>query len=517
MLLCELLKEARDDFLVQQHGAAVAELANRQGIKLDGPGAIAKLREADPTPNGKYFQWIIKQYLSKLFRLEDTPRVREQLIQFGELARRNRLEQKDINKYTYRTLVDALDQAASPTPTNPPTAAPLVNTKGSVVLYQGPLGVLAVPLTKDASCVLGRGTSWCTARTDSDNMYDNYAPDGSLFVWIGSAKEKYQFHVPGVFHDHTTPSAEGETNFGWFMNQVLEIRSPGYLDNDGDSDSIQFMDRKDQPIEPEVLQKLRRHPVLSKMFDHFEKSLKEIGDLFLSMQYYNTMGMDVPDGALEGRSTAQTMVVQAAMAAADGEEVTLPIEQRRKLMVSPGYAAIYAIVAEKRWPRIERPLFLQRKGALSDVYDSYKDMFELTDYDMAGGEAATDAPPATASELWRKYEYSQKTPSAAELEVIMKSPEYASIWALEKMGRKRWPEAEKYIIQDIDRAAWYANAIKFRWPELEKAILKSNSVYAKALYASRFFGGKWPAAEASLKPDQKEKYHKDLKHFSRDR
>jgi hypothetical protein len=63
----------------------------------------------------------------------------------------------------------------------------------SKVLYNGPLGQLAVPETEEASCELGRGTKWCTA-AEKNNMFDQYSDKGPLYVWRDKNGEKYQFH-----------------------------------------------------------------------------------------------------------------------------------------------------------------------------------------------------------------------------------------------------------------------------------------------------------------------------------
>ncbi len=51
------------------------------------------------------------------------------------------------------------------------------------------------PHTYAASCSLGRGTSWCTASTETDSYFNSYYEDGDLFININKKTgEKYQFH-----------------------------------------------------------------------------------------------------------------------------------------------------------------------------------------------------------------------------------------------------------------------------------------------------------------------------------
>jgi hypothetical protein len=100
-------------------------------------------------------------------------------------------------------------------------------------LYNGPLGLLAIPKTEKASCELGSGTRWCTASSEN-NMFQYYSKDDPLYIWRDKNGEKYQFH--------------------W--------------------ESMQFMDRRDRPISDEQITYFRtKHPVLKKLFAAKEKEI----------------------------------------------------------------------------------------------------------------------------------------------------------------------------------------------------------------------------------------------------
>ena len=83
------------------------------------------------------------------------------------------------------------------------------------------------PNTRAAACELGRGTEWCTAATQSDNAFWQYAPMGPLYVIVTDKHGKYQFHF----------------------------------------DSGQFMDVHDVPLRDEAkLELVREYPQLTKVF-----------------------------------------------------------------------------------------------------------------------------------------------------------------------------------------------------------------------------------------------------------
>lgn len=147
----------------------------------------------------------------------------------------------------------------------------LASIPDTKVLYNGPLGQLVIPLTREASCALGKPTSWCTARDDSSNMFDTYNKQGPLYVWIGKDGKRYQFHF----------------------------------------ESAQCMDSKDRPIDEKTINYFRlQHPVLSKLFAKGERGIIDAGDLE-AINYY-------AEHTIKGRwPEAEPYIMQDAESAVD--------------------------------------------------------------------------------------------------------------------------------------------------------------------------------------------------------
>src|SRR5574337_960408 len=194
------------------------------------PGQTLKqIEDIDPTKNKQYVIWLLKQFIDKKFRLEDANRINELLINYIKLKNKLPLEQRDIGRFDLYKLDNLIDSYLDidlnkkqevPSGKNIP-----LNTK---VLYDGPLGLLAIPETQDASCALGSGTKWCTA-ANKDNKFNNYK--GPLYIWIDKNGEKYQFEF----------------------------------------NTMQFTDSKDQPIDEQLLKYfVNKNPVLSKLFKENE-------------------------------------------------------------------------------------------------------------------------------------------------------------------------------------------------------------------------------------------------------
>ena len=55
--------------------------------------------------------------------------------------------------------------------------------------------MIIVPHTEEASCYYGKGTQWCTAANNGNNMFEYYNDNGNLYININKlTHEKYQFH-----------------------------------------------------------------------------------------------------------------------------------------------------------------------------------------------------------------------------------------------------------------------------------------------------------------------------------
>lgn len=166
-------------------------------------------QHADPTTNKAHTQWIMGQYKAGAIRQEDHPRIHAALTNFKVHGKK--LEKRDINQYkSLSELEDAVEPHLGTASSNREEkritkheGADLIHDDNGVTVHQ--------IKTKEAAKLYGKGTKWCTAG-EHHNMYDYYAKNGPLHV-IQHEGRKYQFHV----------------------------------------ESGQFMDEKDNPVQPHQL------------------------------------------------------------------------------------------------------------------------------------------------------------------------------------------------------------------------------------------------------------------------
>jgi hypothetical protein len=313
MRIYELLLEYRRDVTQQKLAKELSSIADNENTTPED--VLEQVENMDPTKNKQFVLWLVKQLSKRQFRLEDAPRVTELLTNFISVKNRLPVEQRDIGRFDFYKLDDLIDKTMNveleqDTATSNGTF-PVV--PGSKVLYNGPLGQLAIPETEAASCELGRGTKWCTA-AEKDNMFDQYSQKGPLYVWRDKNGEKYQFH------------------FG----------------------TTQFMDSKDRPIDSDTIAYFRtRHPVLSKMFTRGEAKIISGGDSSAASSY--------ADAVIGGRwPEAEPTIMADAFAAAGYAHTVIGGRwpEAEKVIATDAYAAVnYAIFSlQDRWPAAEKTI-----------------------------------------------------------------------------------------------------------------------------------------------------------------
>lgn len=152
----------------------------------------------------KNLNWVAKQYGDMQFYYGDTYKVKEALEKFDKyknkkaLIDNQTLRSNDLNKYSYRILVQDLDQIDDSDITNLGTSTrKKAIEKGkdeAEIAYEDNDWIVIVPKTQAAAMYWGKNTKWCTAADSKNNMFNTYNKKGPLFIAINknNPKEKYQ-------------------------------------------------------------------------------------------------------------------------------------------------------------------------------------------------------------------------------------------------------------------------------------------------------------------------------------
>ena len=240
----ELLSDALTKPFKNKDGKPVkAQLTKNEFNALVATDPTTRLNDVDlnnAKPNdlskvkaGKYVQWLIKQYLKvpteiqpgengydrelaqvKATFIEDLYKVKEDLLKYEKFKGRLSQDMRDINKLTTDSLYDAVKDfdltLATTTKSERKTSSV---HPGAKLAHDGPTWkVIEIEnkgaIGKEAACFYGgnnKETRWCTSTPGTDQWFNRYIKDGSLYVVYkqndtdvspetGLPKERYQFH-----------------------------------------------------------------------------------------------------------------------------------------------------------------------------------------------------------------------------------------------------------------------------------------------------------------------------------
>ena len=129
------------------------------------------------------------------FMLEDADQIRTALTNFERMKPQLQPNERDIGRYkSFYRFEDFVDSKLDPE-LKAEIENEILNRSDVKVLYNGPMGTVAIPHSHEASCKLGSGTKWCTTER-SPSLYNHYSQQGDLMIYNEKpGNEKYQIHV----------------------------------------------------------------------------------------------------------------------------------------------------------------------------------------------------------------------------------------------------------------------------------------------------------------------------------
>lgn len=201
---------------------------------------LEDLKAVDPTRTMDYGRWIIQTWANGgINRWEDVlARVGPALVIYDKAKRKNKLSTEHKNIFNLKTLSD-LEDLAEQYVDAPVTGKDLAREESakakaeSKVIHVGSEVMVVQPLTEFASCYYGKSTRWCTAATQSGNMFNSYNSSGGLWIFIPKspkrAKEKYQLHRTNEFYvadenDNTFPFVDLILRFPHDTPEFLNVK-----------------------------------------------------------------------------------------------------------------------------------------------------------------------------------------------------------------------------------------------------------------------------------------------------
>lgn len=392
-----------------------------------------RLMEADPEKGLNCF-WLMKQYKNKEFSINDISSVYNTLSIFFE----NRISlpesKRSIELYSYKDLLNLNKRWSNTIDINTNVCINdeyVSNCDPNIkVIYDGKYGKLMVPLTMESSCKLGSGTKWCTAATESTNMFNKYSDKGPLYIWYDNiSKKKYQF------------SFDYESEYG--------IKG-------------QFKDSFNVDINQDLLNHFKyEHPILKQLFEQ-EKEKEKLKPEYL-YQYALFQNHRTPDA-------------------------------EPYIMKDPQYAFLYAKqIVKGRWREAEPYIFENRDYAIEYIKSlSSLDRKGLEPLILEYPYLSFLYAKEIIKGRWHQAEpYIMKDPESAVLYAInildgrwydaepyIMKDLYSAYLYTERVIKGRWYDAEPYIMKDPIYAFKYAiDILGSRWKEAEPYLMNNSEIY----------------------------------------
>ena len=270
---------------------------------------------------GKYFQWLIKNYLSqetdkKLF-MEDLYKVTEDLIKFDRFKDKIPEELRNIDKLTPKRLYDIVKdfslEKKKASKEEKQTAAQTYEYPGSEIVFKGSKWTVIKISDKgelgiNAACFFGgyhldtpKGeTRWCTS-SPGYSHFERYIKDGPLYIIIpndssgktgektGLPAERYQLHLSNK-HKQFMDSSDSPQKLDKFLDGPMKELKSFFTD---EIEKQKEIDEEIERIERE--ERMAREEKINKIFNSFKMIRVNNGDFHFEYKGNGKVYMKIID------------------------------------------------------------------------------------------------------------------------------------------------------------------------------------------------------------------------------
>jgi hypothetical protein len=174
--------------------------------------------------NRGYFMWLYRLINDGKLKDEDFYKVKEYLRLFNKFINRISNDKRDINQYKsihdLYIVVKDFESNEDDVSTSKTSEIKKIKREEIDRVYDDGDWLVLVPKTERASCLVGKGTQWCTAADKSNNMFDHYNSDGMLYVLISKYDDsKYQLHFES---NQLMDVNDREVSAAFFFDHIAE-------------------------------------------------------------------------------------------------------------------------------------------------------------------------------------------------------------------------------------------------------------------------------------------------------
>ena len=174
--------------------------------------------------NKGYFTWLYNMVKNNQLKSEDFYKVKEYLRLFDKFINKIPNELRDINKFkNLNDLYDVVKEfEGGEDEISTSKTSEIKDIKKNEVekVFEDGEWLIMIPKTERASCLIGKGTQWCTAADQSNNMFDHYNQYGPLYVMVDKYNEtKYQLHFES---EQLMDANDRAVSASYFFDHIVE-------------------------------------------------------------------------------------------------------------------------------------------------------------------------------------------------------------------------------------------------------------------------------------------------------
>lgn len=161
-----------------------------------------KIITSDPTTKvergfvGKYSKWLLDRYIKKELNIEDLYKAKEYLELFNKVMNRLPINKRDINKYKNLPELYKEIESYGNYKSKGERKEEILKGKNNIEkVYEDSEWLCIIPNDRDSAIYWGKGTQWCTAVDNENNLYDEYKKKGNLYIIINKKDEDIKYQI----------------------------------------------------------------------------------------------------------------------------------------------------------------------------------------------------------------------------------------------------------------------------------------------------------------------------------
>lgn len=182
------------------------------------PQQYDELKALDPSPNKKYFGWLLKMFVKE----HDISRLKS-IVDFHNAVMKGKIKGKDSEIYQYKTSEAMSDKVRHVAEVQTGGEIDRAAKEGAKTVYENSNCKIKRIMTTDASIVYGSGTKWCIAASKSYNYFRDYYQRDGHYIYYVLAKKPVGNSLEKMAVTVCDPHDNGKLKFTYWNTEDYQL------------------------------------------------------------------------------------------------------------------------------------------------------------------------------------------------------------------------------------------------------------------------------------------------------